>query len=128
MSKKVNPASENYLETILELEKDNEGVRSVDVAALMGVSKPSVNKAIKILQSAGMAEQLPYGSITLTHKGRKVAKEVRRKHDLLKCFLVELLGIDSEIAEVDACKMEHVVSDDTINKLTEYLERVLKDR
>ena len=128
--KDIREASENYLEAILLLEKKDPSnqVRSIDLANHLGVSRPSVNKAIGVLREAGMVIQQPYGAISLTEQGRTRAVEVARRHRVLKKFLTDVLGVREEIAEGDACRMEHVVSADTMQSWTDYLETVLAER
>lgn len=120
---KLHEAGENYLEALLELSVDGAPVRSVDVAQRLGVSKPSVNKAMGILKEAGMVEQQLYGNITLTQAGRARAEQVQARHAALKKFLHEVLGVPLEIADEDACKMEHVVSEVTMEQLIAFLDR-----
>lgn len=122
----LREASENYLEAILRLEDDNRSVRSIDVAKAMEVSRPSVNKALGVLKKAGMVEQQPYGRITLTDLGRAKAQEVNNRHETLREFLINVLGVDAETADNDACRMEHVVSEQTMSKLTDYFRKVTK--
>lgn len=124
--KNLREASENYLEAILKLEDENRSVRSIDVAGELGVSRPSVNKALGVLKKAGMVEQQPYGRISLTENGRDRATEVLRRHNTLKAFLVGVLGVDESTADFDACKMEHVMSEQTMKKLTDYFENIVK--
>lgn len=119
---KIRSSGEDYLETILEIEKSNGRVRSIDVANKLGVSRPSVNKAINNLKEEGMLKQEYYGDIMLTEEGRQRALAIKQRHTLIKKFLVDILGVDEKIAEEDACKMEHVVSQTTILKLNEFVE------
>lgn len=120
--KVLREASENYLEAILQLEDEDHLVRSIDIATQLGVSRPSVNKAMGVLKKAGMVEQQPYGRISLTPEGRKKASEVLARHNTLKKFLTAVLGVDELVADNDACKMEHVVSPQTMSKLTDYID------
>lgn len=122
--KVLREAGENYLEAILKLEDDNHNVRSIDVATELGVSRPSVNKALGVLKKAGMVEQQPYGRINLTDLGREKALDVTQRHRLLRSFLINVLGVDAETADEDACRMEHVVSEQTMRKLTDHFDRV----
>ena len=124
--KSISTASENYLEVIYELSKDGRGVRSVDVAKQLQVSKASVNKAVGVLRQAGMVDQQLYGVISLTQQGLERAKEVDRRHRTIKYFLTDILHVDEETADDDACRMEHVVSDITMKRWTDYIERVLE--
>lgn len=118
----VGKSGEDYLETILILEKTNGLVRSIDIANMKEVSRPSVNKAINSLKSLGLVNQESYGDIKLTPLGRAKALEIIRKHTLIKYFLKDILNVSSEIAEKDACQMEHILSDETLKKLEEFLE------
>lgn len=124
---KISTSSENYLEVIYNLSKDTGSVRSIDVANSLGVSKASVNKAVSILKEAGMVEQELYGAITLTPLGESKAREVFHRHCTIKRFLVNILGVPEDVAEEDACRMEHVISAETMQLLTGYLERQLGD-
>lgn len=120
----LREAGENYLEAILRLEDENQHVRSIDVANTLGVSRPSVNKALGVLKKAGMVDQQPYGRISLTEMGREKAGEVLHRHITLRAFLTKILGVDAETADEDACRMEHVISEETMDKLIAYLEKV----
>ena len=122
----LREASENYLEAILKLEDENHQVRSIDVARELDVSRPSVNKAIGVLKKAGMVDQQPYGHISLTTQGRLHAAAVLHRHNTLKKFLTDILLVDAAAADDDACKMEHVVSEETMTKLTAYIETITK--
>lgn len=122
-------AGEDYLEAIyrLALEGGDEdamvGVRSVDVAEQLGVSKASVSKALASLRDAGMVEQARYGRVTLTNEGRTYARRVWRSHRALRTFLEGDLGVSPEVADEEACLMEHYLSEDTIDRWCDYLER-----
>lgn len=117
-------AGEDYLESIYRLslaQGDGEGVRSVDVAEQLNVSKASVNKAISLLKEEGMVNQSRYGRVTLTESGRAYARTVWRSHRALRAFLETTLGVEDERADAEACLMEHVLSEDTLNRLIRYL-------
>ena len=119
--KTLREAGENYLETILSLEDENGDVRSVDVAGSLGVSRPSVNKALGVLKGMGFVEQQPYGRIRLTDEGRARAQAVFSRHETLRSFLISVLHVDMNTANEDACRMEHVVSEQTMKRLAEYI-------
>ena len=121
MSEKMSPSLENYLETVLVLEKNDAAVRLTDIANKLGVSKASANRAQGILKKAGLIEQERYGTISLTLKGRHAANDVYKRHRIIKKFLMTVLSINEETAEQDACRMEHVVSKETMSKLAQYL-------
>ncbi len=116
-----NEASENYLEAILVLEKNNNQVRMSDIAKYLNVSKPSVNKAMNILKDAGYILQQRYGTILLTDSGRSYARKVYDRHTLFKRFFTEVLHVSEVTAEEDACHMEHCISDETMEKLNIFL-------
>jgi len=109
---------EDYLEAIYEIEaqNDTEGVRVSDIARKMDVTRPSVVGMIKHLTEHELVNQAPYGAVMLTYKGRKIAKRTIHRHRVLRRFLEEVLGLDAEIAEEDACRMEHSLSDKTIER------------
>ena len=120
-------ASEDYLECILRLALEIDdtglaGVRSVDVAEHMGVSKASVNKALSILKDGGMVSQSRYGRVTLTETGLEYARITWRAHRALRAFLVTELGVDPEVADEEACLMEHALSQDTLLRWIANLE------
>ena len=123
----LTKAGEDYLESIYRLgfdQADGEGgVRSVDVAERLGVSKASVNKAVSVLKDQGMVDQSRYGRVTLTPEGEAYAMRVWHAHRTLRAFLEGDLGVAHEVADEEACLMEHVLSVDTLNRLTTYLDR-----
>ena len=123
---RINESSENYLESILILEQRNPSVRMSDIAAMLHVSKPSVNKAMGVLKDAGYIHQEVYGTIHLTESGRHYAQKVYSRHVLFKRFLMGVLEIDEQTAEEDACHMEHCVSDATMDKLRIFLTEALE--
>ena len=108
----LQESGQMYLETILVLSKTGKPVRSVDVSEYMGFSKPSVSRAIGLLKSGGYVAVDEEGHLTLTEEGRTVAENIYEKHTLLTQFLVHL-GVDEKTAAEDACKMEHVISDES---------------
>lgn len=117
----LGQSSEDYLETVLELEQLHGVVRSIDIAKKLGVSRPSVNKAINNLKEAGMVTQQSYGDIRLTVIGRETAQEIIYRHTLIKKFLITVLHLDPDIAETDACKIEHILSPQTIESLENFI-------
>ena len=114
---------EDYLEAVFVLSQKKDSVRLTDIAEHLGVSKPSVNRAVNTLTEIGFLEHVTYGDIVITPEGESYAANVLRRHKLIKQFLMNTLGVDEKNAENDACKMEHVMSATTIEKLYEYLER-----
>jgi len=117
---KVQESKEMYLETILILTKRNGTVRSIDVASEMSFSKPSVSRAMGILKSENLINVDKHGLITLTDMGKELAHKVLERHDYLKRLLISL-GVNQEIADGDACRIEHVISDETFEVIKEYI-------
>jgi Mn-dependent DtxR family transcriptional regulator len=111
---------EMYLEAILELEAKNDVVRSVDIARFLGVTKPSVNRAMTNLKNEGYVLQEPYGDITFTEKGRNKAIRIHELHHVITDFLVNSLGVSADLAEADACRMEHVISPEVVKAMRAY--------
>lgn len=120
---KMSKSHEDYLEAIVMLGGTDEApVRSVDVAAKMGVSKASVNKAVNSLKEKGLLDQPYYGDITLTPEGFEYGSAVLERHHLLFTFLTKVLGIPEERADAEACMMEHAISDESFEKWTAYIK------
>lgn len=123
----LSMAGEDYLESIYRIMQEQgnvaSGVRSVDVAEQLGVSKASVSKALSTLKDAGMVEQTRYGRVTLTKEGEVYARRVWRSHRVLRAFLVGELGVAMETADEEACLIEHYLSEDTMDRWCDYLER-----
>ncbi len=117
----IKDSVENYLETILVLSKKTTMVRAVDIAAYWDISKPSVSNAMKNLREQGLISVEEDGNILLTEKGMAQAKEVLEKHSQIKDFLI-YIGVDPATAEEDACKMEHVFSEDSFEKFKAYCQ------
>ena len=116
-------SGENYLETILVLSKRQGSVRSIDIARELEYSKPSVSRAIGILKANGLISVDRDGIISLTNIGKSKADNIYERHRLLTEFLVKTAGVRLKIAEIDACRIEHVVSEETIIGIKEYLQQ-----
>lgn len=113
----LTPSYEDYIEAIYDLAlKGNGSVRSVDVANELGFSKASVARATKNLREQGYIEQERYGEITLTPKGEKYGRRVLERHQVLRGFLIDILGVDKKTANDEACELEHCISQDTMDK------------
>ena len=115
----IKDSVENYLETILVLSRRNGMVRAVDIAAYWDISKPSVSNAMKNLREQGFITVEQDGNIILTQTGNKLALEVFEKHLKIRDFLI-YIGVNPETAEEDACKMEHVISEESFMKFKDY--------
>lgn len=112
----MTPSTEDYLETIFRLDKGH-GVRVTDVANVLKVSKPSVNRALKSLIQMGYIDQEPYHNIMLTEVGKKVGRELNKKYSILRGFLIHVLEVDEFTAEREADYMAHGMSSDTIERI-----------
>jgi Mn-dependent DtxR family transcriptional regulator len=115
-------SGENYLETILILGNKNGSVRSIDIARELNFSKPSVSRAVGILKDNGFIIIEDNGSIKLTELGEEKAASVFERHQMLTAFLVKTAGVSQITAEEDACKIEHIISDDTFHGIKKYLK------
>lgn len=119
-------ANEDYLECMVRIEQEDgaeAGVRSVDIATMLGVSKASVNKAVTALKAQGLVEQSHYGKVMLTPQGREIGSAVWYRHRLIRTFLVQELGVEFNRADAEACMMEHALSEDTMARWLSYLEQ-----
>ena len=116
----IRESAEDYLEAILRLSQKGGGVRSVDIATMLSVSKPSVSHAMKLLRGDGYIAMDRYGTVTLLDKGAEIANRIYERHTVLTTML-ESLGVPSEIARADACKMEHDISDESFARIKERL-------
>ena len=112
----MQESGEMYLETILVLTNKIHAVRSVDIAAEMGYSKPSVSRAMSKLREAECILVDPEGYITLTEKGRGIAEKIYERHNVLSDLLIRL-GVSREIAVADACRIEQVISDESFEAI-----------
>lgn len=119
---RLTKSLEDYIECIYLLKQKNGDVRLTDIAIEMNCTKPSVSKAICLLRNEGFLQQEKYGQIQLTTTGEKVAKEVYFRHKIILSFLIDKLGVSEKIARDDACKMEHVISRETLLKIIDYMK------
>ena len=118
----IQESGEMYLETIYLLSKDGKSVRSIDVSEHMGYSKPSVSRAIGILKSGGYITVDASGFIELTDEGKAHAEKVFERHTIITEFLLSL-GVSSNVASEDACKMEHIISDESFEAMKRFKNR-----
>ena len=116
----LQESGEMYLETILILQKSNGFVRSTDISEYMGYSKPSVSRAMGLLKSGGYIVMDEDNLISLTDAGREIAQKIFDRHTMITNLLIKL-GVSADIASEDACKMEHVISDETFDALQRFL-------
>ena len=117
----IQESGEMYLETILVLTKKQNNVRSIDICEHMGFSKPSVSRAVGLLKNGGYIQIDRDGFITLTELGREIASKVYERHEILTRVLTDL-GVSKEVASNDACKIEHVISDEAFEAIKRHIK------
>ncbi len=113
---RLQESGEMYLETIYVLSKEKNPVRSIDVCEYMGYSKPSVSRAVGLLKRGGFLLMNEHGHLILTEEGIRVAEKTYERHRILTKFFVSL-GVPEDVASEDACKIEHVISDETLKAI-----------
>jgi Mn-dependent DtxR family transcriptional regulator len=118
----IRESGEDYLETILIIGSRKGYVRSVDIAEELGYSKPSISRAVSVLRKGGYITVENDGEITLTEAGKELAERVYHRHKTIKIFFRDFLGVSPETAEADACKTEHALSEETFEKLRQFLK------
>lgn len=123
----IGKSAEDYLESMIILKEKNGYVRSIDIAGFLGVTKPSVSNAMKRLREEGYIEMNKSGFITVTEKGMGIADKIYTRHKKLTDFFIAI-GVDPEVAEKDACKIEHDLSDETFNAICSHIEKTGKKK
>ena len=118
----LHESAEMYLETIYVLSLQKSTVRSVDVAEALGYSKPSVSRAVGLLKQGGYLTADEDGFLILTPSGVEIGKKIYERHTLLENFLTSL-GVTPQVAEDDACKMEHVISDESFRAIQKFVNK-----
>ena len=121
----ISKALEEYLKTMYVLNKQNGNIRVTDIAEKMNCTKPSVNKALNNLKTAGLVNYETYGTIELTEEGENLAKKILEAYDIVYVFLKEVLNLDKIEAETEAEKIKSTINDNTINSLAKYVHKVL---
>ena len=125
---KLSESLEDYLEAVVMLAgKDRQPVRSVDIANKLGVSKASVSNGMAALRERGYVAQAPYGNITLTEVGVEYGESVLKRHHFLTMFFTETLGIPADVAEEEACAMEHAISPESFEKWESFILSLGRD-
>lgn len=117
----IHESGENYLETILLLQRQNGFVRSVDVANALDYTKASISRAMRILKEHEYITIARSGQITLTKKGMDKACDIYERHCVITQFLMQTLGLDADVADADACRIEHVISSEAFSRIKDYV-------
>ncbi len=118
----MHESGEDYIETIYLLKKKKGHVRSIDVATELGFSRPSVSRAVGLLKEQGLLNMDDDGELILTEAGTKLAKKVYEKHTNLTTFLMMTAGVNEQVAETDACRIEHIISPETFRGIKKYIK------
>jgi DtxR family Mn-dependent transcriptional regulator len=122
-SEPLSESLEDYLETILALQTAKTVARSKDIADRLNIKRGSVTGMLKKLASSNLVNYEPYGYVTLTPEGKKIALEIEHRHIFLKDFFFRILGVDEAIADKTACQMEHVMDKQTFRKFKEFIQK-----
>lgn len=120
--KPLTSVMEDYLEAIFDLDKEKRVVRVKDIAKRLDVKMPTVTSMLKTLNDRNMVNYEKYEYVELTDDGAAVGREMRRRHEALLDFLIEILSVDPKTADEEACKMEHALSEDSLNRLIDFMD------
>ena len=120
-NRSITGSMEDYLEAIAIASAREGAARVTDIKTLLNVKTPSVSGALAVLSKAGFIKHERYGRVMLTKKGAAIAKEVKKKHAVISAFLRAILGVQPDTADIDACKIEHVISAETFKKLCSFV-------
>lgn len=120
----VTKSLSEYLTAIYSLAQQGNSVRTTDISAHLGISKPSVNRAVNSLKQAGLVSHKPYEDIALTAEGYTYVEKVYARHENVKSFLLNVLNINPMSAEKDACVMEHDLSQETIDSMINFMKNL----
>jgi len=120
-SDQLSASLEDYLETIYLIVQERQAVRAKDIAAQLGVKAPSVTGALRILSEKNLINYAPYDIITLTSEGEQIARDVVKRHRTLHHFLKQILGLDEQEAQEGACRLEHAISPEILQRLISFI-------
>lgn len=122
----ISSSLEDYIEAVYNIFVAENKVKAIDVSRRLNVSRASVTEALQKLEQLGLINYGHYGTISITDSGVKKAKEVIKKHEILSLFFEKVLGVNHEIAEETACKIEHVIGNEVFKKLEKHTKEQLK--
>ncbi len=117
----VTSSLQDYLEVILNLHQEKDTARVTDIADRLDIAKPSVIQALTVLKEKGLIRQDRYGPVELTDEGRRYAMKIRHRHKIIYGFLTQVLGVSPQVAEEDACLVEHDLNSETFDKLLQFM-------
>lgn len=118
----ISSALEYYLEAIYSLSAQKSAVRITDIALYLGISKPSVNRAVNSLKAQGLVSHEPYGDIMLTDSGMELGEHIFKRHKQIRRFLMNVLKMSEEDADAEAYNIEHSISQNAVDKMVSYME------
>jgi DtxR family Mn-dependent transcriptional regulator len=118
----LSASLEDYLEAILNASDNSGEAKSSDIAKLLGVARPSVTGALKLLVKKGLVNYRPYGTVSLTQAGLARAAKVAKKHDILESFFMDFLGLDHSVAHPAACKTEHLLNPAIVSRIAGFAD------
>jgi Mn-dependent DtxR family transcriptional regulator len=124
---KLTPTLENCIKTIIKLDPSGYGIKSVEIAEALGITKPSVCRLVKSLQEKELVMRNGNLEVILTSEGRRQANHLIGKYDIIRRYLIEELGVDAKVATQDACNMEHIISPDCLTSISRILETRCSD-
>jgi DtxR family Mn-dependent transcriptional regulator len=125
---KLSPSMEDYLEAVLALIRTGQVARVRDIAGRLGVGMSSVSIALRALGAKGLVNYDPYQVVTLTDEGRRLGECVDRRHTVLGEFLTDVLGVAPAVAQANACRIEHAIDDEVLERLREFMDCVKKKK
>lgn len=128
MDCKLTQSMEDYLEAIYILELDRGNVRVKDIATKMEITMPSVTSALRNLEKHGFVSHPRYDFVLLTPKGAQIAENIYHRHQIISRFLSQILGLDAEVADRDACHMEHHISPETLERLVVFISQEMDEK
>ncbi len=120
----LTESMENYIEVISQLSESLKVVRVKNIAKVLDVKMPSVSAALSVLAKKGMVNYEKYDYVELTSKGKEIARQLRKRHEVLKKFLIDVLCVDQKMAENDSCRIEHHISKQTIENIVKFIEYI----
>jgi len=120
----LSASLEDYLETISLIVAERQVARVKEISRRLNVNMSSVSGALRLLSERGLINYVPYETITLTSRGQSLAHQIILRHDALKSFLIKVLAVDETLADQTACKMEHALSPEILNRFTKFLDFV----
>lgn len=126
LNEKLSASLEDYLEAIYNLSSDNQIARAKDIAQVLHVAKASVTGALRTLAQRQLINYKPYGYITLTERGRRLAWKIVRRHETLSYFFAQVLGVEMAAAQKAACRTEHTLGPEVTSRMTAFVEFVQK--